>query len=135
MDVDVFVYQTRLFATNSMSFLSQCDEVFMLESGCVVEKGSYAQLLDNNAHFAEFIRAHLCSKSSDNLRTLESSNNNNKANKSTSKKKEASGVEKKKSAADTSPADKKNEASKPLPSGEKIESGNVSVVHTTYIYT
>ncbi len=52
-------YQTRLFVTNSLSFLPQCDEIAMLEMGNLTEKGSYDSLIENNSsHFANFVQNH-----------------------------------------------------------------------------
>ena len=38
--------KTRIFVTNSLSFLPQVDEIIMLENGTVVEIGKYDQLLN-----------------------------------------------------------------------------------------
>ena len=48
--------KTRLFVTNSVSFLPQIDCILMLVDGEVVEMGSFDQLKNKNGHFAEFIK-------------------------------------------------------------------------------
>ena len=58
--------KTRLFVTNSLSFLPQTDEIFMLESGRIVEMGSYEQLLARGGHFSEFIRNFLSNNEASN---------------------------------------------------------------------
>jgi len=54
--------KTRIFVTNSLSFLPQVDEVIMLEKGEIVEKGSYEQLKNKQGAFAEFIKLYLLSQ-------------------------------------------------------------------------
>ncbi len=47
--------QTRVFVTNALSFLAQCDHVVYLEDGCIVESGPYDQLRARNGPFAHFL--------------------------------------------------------------------------------
>jgi len=54
--------KTRVFVTNSLSFLPQVDEIILLEHGQIVEKGSYEQLKNKNAAFTDFIRLYLQSQ-------------------------------------------------------------------------
>ena len=61
--------KTRLFVTNSLSFLPQCHTVVMLEAGAVAETGSYDELLKlaaaaaaaksgaSSSRFAEFVKS------------------------------------------------------------------------------
>jgi ABC-type bacteriocin/lantibiotic exporter with double-glycine peptidase domain len=48
--------QTRVFVTNSLSFLPQVDEIIMLENGMVAEMGTYDELKTRGGVFADFIR-------------------------------------------------------------------------------
>jgi hypothetical protein len=41
--------------TNSLGFLPEVDEIFMLDNGEVVEMGSYDALIEKNDHFAQFV--------------------------------------------------------------------------------
>jgi ABC-type multidrug transport system ATPase subunit len=51
--------KTRIFATNTMSFLSQCDKIIMLDNGVIVEEGEYDELIEKSGSFAGFIRSFL----------------------------------------------------------------------------
>jgi len=52
--------KTRLFVTNSLSFLPQCDKVCMMKAGKIVEMGTYEKLLGKESGvFAEFIEKYL----------------------------------------------------------------------------
>ena len=53
--------QTRLFVTNSLSFLPQADEIWMLDEGVIQESGSYEELKNRNGMFANFIKNFLLS--------------------------------------------------------------------------
>ncbi|CAF0941211.1 unnamed protein product [Brachionus calyciflorus] len=48
-------HKTRIFATNSLAFLPECDRIIMLEKGSIKEIGSYDQLIKNNSAFKEFL--------------------------------------------------------------------------------
>lgn len=51
--------KTRVFATNSLSFLPQCDGIIMLENGTVSESGTFEELKNKNGSFARFIKLYL----------------------------------------------------------------------------
>ena len=51
--------QTRLFATNSLSFLPECDRIIMLKDGEIKEIGTYNQLRGTRGDFDEFIGEHM----------------------------------------------------------------------------
>jgi ATP-binding cassette subfamily C (CFTR/MRP) protein 1 len=51
--------KTRLFVTNSLSFLPQVDQIIMLENGTICEIGAYEELKDKDGPFAEFIKIFL----------------------------------------------------------------------------
>ena len=36
--------KTRLFVTNSLSFLPQVDQIIMVDNGCIAEMGTYEEL-------------------------------------------------------------------------------------------
>ena len=42
--------------THGLSFLPQCDQIVVMVDGTITEVGSYSELVDNNAAFAEFLR-------------------------------------------------------------------------------
>ena len=54
--------KTRFFVTNSLGFLSQCDEILVLEHGRIVEQGKYEELKSKNGAFYTFIQSHLNEK-------------------------------------------------------------------------
>lgn len=47
--------KSRLFVTNSVAFLPECDEIIMLEDGMIVEMGTYDKLMQKEGKFAEFM--------------------------------------------------------------------------------
>ena len=51
--------KTRLFVTNSLSFLPQVDQIIMLDNGTISEMGTYDELKDKDGPFAEFIKLFL----------------------------------------------------------------------------
>lgn len=57
----LFYSKTRLFVTNSLSFLPQVDQIWMLENGVIEEAGSYEELRKKNGLFSEFIKNYLAS--------------------------------------------------------------------------
>lgn len=59
--------KTRLFVTNSLSFLPQVDHIFMLENGTIAESGSYEELKDREGSFADFIKNFLANEKDHNL--------------------------------------------------------------------
>lgn len=48
-------HKTRIFATNSLSFLSECDKIIMLDKGCIQEIGTYMELIEKNSFFSKFM--------------------------------------------------------------------------------
>lgn len=54
--------KTRVFVTNSLGFLSQCDEIILLENGRIVEKGKFEELKAKNGALYTFIQSHLNDK-------------------------------------------------------------------------
>lgn len=51
--------KTRIFVTNSLSYLGEVDEVCMVKDGQIVEKGTFTELTNRHGIFAEFIKSHL----------------------------------------------------------------------------
>jgi ABC-type multidrug transport system fused ATPase/permease subunit len=49
-------HKTRVFVTNSIGFLSQSDEIVMIENGTIIGYGTYEHLLNNNEKFTSFIK-------------------------------------------------------------------------------
>lgn len=52
--------------TNSLNFLSNSDEIFLIENGSIIESGSYENLMEKNGAFSDFMRTFIESKNSDN---------------------------------------------------------------------
>ena len=53
-------YKTRVFVTNSLSFLPQVDKVCMMKNGQIIQVGTYEQLLnEQSGQFAQFIQQYL----------------------------------------------------------------------------
>ena len=48
--------QTRFLVTHGIGFLPQCDQIIVMDGGRITEAGPYAQLIDADGDFAEFIR-------------------------------------------------------------------------------
>ena len=48
--------QVRILVTHGLSFLPQCDQIIVMADGTITEVGTYSELVDNNAAFAEFLR-------------------------------------------------------------------------------
>ena len=44
--------------THGVGFLSQCDQIVVLEEGGVSEIGSYTELIDGGGAFAEFMHTY-----------------------------------------------------------------------------
>lgn len=51
--------KTRIFVTNSLSFLPQVDSIIMLEDSMITEIGTYDELKIKNGSFANFIKLYL----------------------------------------------------------------------------
>ena len=50
--------QTRILVTHGLGFLPQCVLVVVLDSGQISEVGTYAELMEKNGAFSEFIRTY-----------------------------------------------------------------------------
>lgn len=61
----LFVFQTRIFVTNSVAFLSQTDLIVTLGNGGISEFGTYDELLSHHGAFAEYIATYLQEQDSD----------------------------------------------------------------------
>ena len=57
--------QTRVLVTHGLSYLPQCDVIVTIENGRISEIGAYAELIDNNGAFAEFVRTYASIEESD----------------------------------------------------------------------
>ncbi len=53
------LFQTRIFVTNSLSFLPQCDQIIMVDNGTVSETGNYEEMKNEDGPFADFIKLFL----------------------------------------------------------------------------
>ena len=42
--------------THGIGFLPQCDQIIVMDGGRITESGAYAELIDADGDFAEFIR-------------------------------------------------------------------------------
>lgn len=51
-------FQTRILVTHGINYLPQCDLIFVMNGGKISEVGSYAELIDADGAFAEFIRTY-----------------------------------------------------------------------------
>nr|QNH67946.1 ATP-binding cassette transporter subfamily C member 1 X7 [Brachionus plicatilis] len=49
--------KTRLFVTNSLNYLNQCDRIIMFENGSIVEMGTFNDLQTKNGKFIEFLKS------------------------------------------------------------------------------
>ncbi|TQV94142.1 cadmium factor [Cordyceps javanica] len=50
---------TIVLVTHSVSFTRQADQILHIENGCIVERGTYAQLLSHNGLFTKFVQSSL----------------------------------------------------------------------------
>lgn len=57
--------KTRIFVTNSLEFLSQCDHILVLDNGQIVEQGKYEDLNCKKGVFFALIQSHLNDKVSE----------------------------------------------------------------------
>jgi len=48
-----------------MAHLPQCDVIVTMENGRISEIGAYAELIDNNGAFAEFVRTYASMEDND----------------------------------------------------------------------
>jgi ATP-binding cassette subfamily C (CFTR/MRP) protein 1 len=51
--------KTRILCTNSVSYLSQMDRIFVMKDGKISEQGTYNELLAEGGEFAEFLIQYL----------------------------------------------------------------------------
>lgn len=51
--------KTRVLVTHGITYLPECDNIFVLKDGEVSEKGTYKELLEKKGSFAEFLIQHL----------------------------------------------------------------------------
>ena len=47
-----------MLVTHGLSYLPQCDVIVTMENGKISEIGAYAELIDNNGAFAEFVHTY-----------------------------------------------------------------------------
>ncbi len=52
--------------TNSLSFLPQCDRIFMIDNGTIGEIGTFAELKKKNGAFSEFVGKNLANENENN---------------------------------------------------------------------
>ena len=57
--------QTRVLVTHGLAYLPQCDVIVTIENGVIREIGAYAELIDNNGAFAEFVRTYASMEEND----------------------------------------------------------------------
>ncbi|XP_022236790.1 multidrug resistance-associated protein 1-like, partial [Limulus polyphemus] len=50
--------KTRVLVTHNLSVLPEVDFIVVLKDGCVLESGSYTELLSKEGSFAEFVKDH-----------------------------------------------------------------------------
>lgn len=51
--------KTRVLVTHGITYLPECDDIFVLKDGEVSEQGTYKELLAKKGSFAEFLIQHL----------------------------------------------------------------------------
>jgi len=61
----LYYFQTRVFVTHGLAYLPQCDVIVTIENGRISEIGAYAELIDNNGAFSEFVRTYASMEESD----------------------------------------------------------------------
>lgn len=57
--------KTRILVTHGITYLPECDNIFVLKDGEVSEEGTYRELLDKKGAFAEFLIQHLSEVNTD----------------------------------------------------------------------
>jgi ATP-binding cassette, subfamily C (CFTR/MRP), member 1 len=55
----ILASKTRVLVTHGITYLPECDNIFVLKDGEVSEEGTYKELLDKKGSFAEFLIQHL----------------------------------------------------------------------------
>ncbi|XP_068210698.1 multidrug resistance-associated protein 1-like [Palaemon carinicauda] len=56
--------KTRILVTHAIWVLPQVDEIFVVQDGSVVERGTYKELLSHEGNFAQFLLQHINTKDS-----------------------------------------------------------------------
>ena len=56
VQIRVSIPQTRVLVTHGINYLPQCSQIIVMIGGRISEVGSYAELIDADGAFAEFIR-------------------------------------------------------------------------------
>ncbi|KAJ1033795.1 hypothetical protein NDA16_000005 [Ustilago loliicola] len=51
-------HKTRLLVTHSLHVLRSCDWIVYMDNGCIVEQGTYSQLVESKGHVAELLLNH-----------------------------------------------------------------------------
>ena len=64
------LFQTRIFVTNSLSFLPQVDKIIMLENGQIIESGNYDALKNSDGFFSKFIENYLAVQKPEDTRKI-----------------------------------------------------------------
>nr|QNH67878.1 ATP-binding cassette transporter subfamily C member 1 X2 [Brachionus rotundiformis] len=55
--------KTRIFVTNSLTFLPNSNEIFLIDNGLIVESGTYEVLIKKNGAFSDFMKNFMETKS------------------------------------------------------------------------
>ena len=64
---DIYIYfQTRILVSNNITYLPQVDYILMLEEGQVIERGTFAQLMEKNGSFSSFVKGIVTEKNDEN---------------------------------------------------------------------
>ncbi|CAF0716991.1 unnamed protein product, partial [Brachionus calyciflorus] len=116
--------KTRLFVTNSLSFLAQCDRIIMLENGSIVQIGDYQELQSKPGKFLEFLKSFLDIKEASQDYIKNFSENNEKVEDS---KQIETNVDQVVSKRIEKTFGKKEKLGEKLIEKEKIQSGNVKL--------
>ena len=66
--------KTRLFVTNSLSFLPQVGQIIMIDNGAIVEAGTYDELRNKDGQFADFIKNYLANAEANKEKTQSKTN-------------------------------------------------------------
>jgi ATP-binding cassette subfamily C (CFTR/MRP) protein 1 len=118
--------KTRLFVTNSLSFLPQVDQIIMIDDGYIIETGTYVELKRKEGAFTDFIKSFVETHQANQKIIKEM----NQLQRQASKKSETTtGDEAKKEEANNSnePRAKSARAGEKIIEKEKIESGRVKL--------
>lgn len=61
----ILASKTRVLVTHGITYLPECDNIFVLKEGEISEEGTYKELLDKKGSFADFLIQHLSEVSED----------------------------------------------------------------------